>query len=212
MPTYSYPTTATSNDLVNPISLASQIEVAGLTGLSVSLRGVTATSPGVYTDGYIDIASETALSSPEQATLAATVAAHAGVATFTPLCFRTMVQIIADEVALGSGWTDLGGVVLTPEFFVPTLANAVGQIQGDCKVQGTGAQLRLVEGSGGGERVITPNFALTNNSDVWTTFGAFSTNDEPSPGQQLYRLQGRLNGATSALVRFVTLMLLEQDS
>jgi len=149
-----------------------------------------------------------ALSAGDEVLLDGLVAAHAG--QHMNMTFIASGSILGAEVSLPSGasWGLLGGIVTNPNFFVGNPNEAVGRVVGQYMAMGTGAEIRLVEASTSTVMNSTP-FALDDNSGAWEEF-KFTT-DQPPDGtyaERLYRLEGRLNGASEARIRFTSLSLL----
>ena len=103
-------------------------------------------------------------------------------------------------------WQELGGSVTTPSFFTPNVSSCKGRVVGQVKTNGTGAKLRLKEGS------TTPSggYDVPDTSGEWTNMQWFSP-DAPTTGTHLYALEGQLpvSGATSMSVKYVAVSLLE---
>lgn len=210
---YTFPTTDTANDKVAPTVLRDQIAAAALPEcLGVVVSDAARAGNGCYTGGSFAVMFTAVLSSAEEATLAALVAAHVGTAQIA-LIFKASVLAVGDEKAiLGvTEWEDLGGVVTSPSYFIPDVQKAIARIVGDCRADGAGAELRIIEDGEGTDppRVMSASAPIPDTLGGWQLLPPFNTNQSPSEGQHLYRLQGRLNGATSAAVRYTSLTLME---
>lgn len=108
-----------------------------------------------------------------------------------------------------TNWQDLGGVTTTPAFFVPDLTKAVGRAVGCAKTNGSGVQLRMVEIIAGVDTPISDPFDVPDGAGVAADFG-FYTNTAPQSGRRVYKIQGRLQGATDAEIMFTSMTLLEK--
>lgn len=150
------------------------------------------------------------LPAEQEANLDAAVAAHDGV--------RAIVEFIAASEAVNTEkaitqdqtWEVLGGVVTNPLFFIHDPNQVVARVVGQLKTVGVGMEMRLVENSG--EKVLTSAvFQAPDSADAWQEF-KFQTDVPPdSQTETLYRLEGRLNGATSASIRFTAMTLLRVE-
>ena len=196
--TYALTDFVASSGKVNPGKLVEEVSAA---------LAITPTTVDVDADVVITFTD--ALSSGDETDLNAVVAAHTGIRT--NLIFHAASKLINEslEITSESDWQDLGGAVTNIGFFIKDLANARGRVVSACKTVGSGAQLRIVEDNG----VDTPT-VLRAAFDIGDTGGnwllkKFFTDTNPSSGDAQFILQGRLNGATSASIRFVTLTLLE---
>jgi len=149
------------------------------------------------------------LSNGDKILLDSIVAAHLGYGV--EIVFHATSKLCNEEVAITSDqvWQTLGGVVTNIAFFIPDLTTALGRITLYGKTTADGAELRVVEGGGGGDVVISDSFALGDTSTEWVT-KKFSTNVPPRGGDYAYRLEGRLNGATQASIKFASMTLLEK--
>lgn len=146
------------------------------------------------------------LTTQNETDLGTAIAAHTGPAE--KLFFRATSMVVVEEKAItqDTTWQELGGVVSTIGAFVADLSKARGRIVGQVKTSGTAAQFRIVKEND--TSLLTTAHAPGDTSGAWTAL-QFSTDNDPVAGIQLYRLQGRLNGATSASVRYVSMSLLE---
>lgn len=120
--------------------------------------------------------------------------------------FHASSKIVENEKAIVSPtWETLGGVVSTPGFFAIDIAKVFGRCIGSLQATGTGAELTIVESET--ELVGTP-FSIPDTSGAWQPF-SFSTDQLIGLATNTYELRGRLNGASAAKVRFVSLSMLE---
>lgn len=129
--------------------------------------------------------------------------------TPTQANFIASTKMIEGEKAITSGtpFEVLAGVVTTIGFFLSTSVDAVGRVVGEIKTDGVGVELRLVRSSDGAVLTSTV-FAPGDTLDVWQVM-QFSTDQDPGRETETYILEGRLNAATSAAIRFVSMSLLE---
>lgn len=110
------------------------------------------------------------------------------------------------DITEQTAWQALGGVAVNASFFTPDLTQAFGIVQFDAKAVGTTAQLRLVEvDEDGNARALSDLFVIPE-SNKWRN-RKFQTSQVPGSGDYVYEIQGRLNGATSALIRYCSVVL-----
>lgn len=115
----------------------------------------------------------------------------------------------SEKAITAADWEDLAGVITTPEFFMYDLTKALGRIVGDYQAAGSGVELRVVEQKAGdADVVIAGPKVLVDSAGAWAMV-SFSTTAAPRTGQNRFVLQGRLNGATSAKIRYTSMSLLE---
>lgn len=125
------------------------------------------------------------------------------------LQFLASSKMVENEVTVTevATWQVLGGVVTTPGFFAP-VAQLVGRIVGQALVSGAGAELRVVEKSNGfPDAVVLGPAAIADSAGAWKVVNV-NSNATPRSRTNLYELQGRLNGAVSMKVRYMSLTLL----
>ena len=149
-----------------------------------------------------------ALASGEKTALDALVAAHDGMLiVFNP---KIASKILDGTAAIVSAdWEVVGGVAVNAQFYVPDLTKAVSIVQFNCKADGAGAKLRLVEVDDDDVRVVmSPEFDIPDTDDAWHS-GKVTTNQVPRAGNKTYQLEAKLGAATSASVRFASAVLLE---
>jgi len=112
------------------------------------------------------------------------------------------------DILLDAEWDPIGGVSVNAQFYIPNLTKAFGIVQFEHKAVGTQAQLRLVEiDANDNMRVLGGPYDLAASAK-WKT-SKFQTDQVPGTGDKTYELQGRLNGATSASVRYGSVVLIE---
>lgn len=117
--------------------------------------------------------------------------------------FTSPIQITED-----TNWQSLGGVAVNVQFYVSDLSKAAAIVELNAKASGTGAELRLVEiDADENVRVMSDSLAI-GASTKWAIL-KLESDEVPSEGDQTYELQGRLNGANSASVRYGAIVLLE---
>jgi hypothetical protein len=203
---YTYGLTDFPNDTVDETRLKAEVEADP--AIATELLSIGAwipdpvEEPGAPATCVVVFAAE--LASAEKTALDALVAAHSAAPVTCPI-FRassTLVELEKEIVAVG-GFEVLAGVVTTPDFFSKNLAALVSRIVGEYRAVGTGAELRVVEDDG----TVLGTFSLVPAAD-WTKMQWY-TSTAPSAGTHHYTLEGRLNTATSAKVRFVSMSLLE---
>lgn len=124
--------------------------------------------------------------------------------------FLASSLLVNQEVAITetTNWQILGGVVTNVEFFTKNLSKVIGEMLGSFKTAGTGTELRIVEEATDGSEIVVATATLPDYSGAWTV-GRVPSAVVPRSGTNTYRLEGRLNGATSAALRFCTISLLE---
>lgn len=112
------------------------------------------------------------------------------------------------DILLDTDWDPIGGVSVNASFYVPDLTKAFAIVQFEHKAVGTQAQLRLVEiDADENVRVLAGPYDIPASAKFKT--GKMQTNAVPGAGDMTYELQGRLNGATSASVRYGSVVLIE---
>lgn len=207
MSEYSYAHTDFANDVFNEDSLKQQVAANETitTELSYIKSSEAVDENGDPTGNFtVVFGFPTDLSSGEEDALDALVAAHTGT---PPTCckFHASSTIIGKEEDItDADWAVLGGVVTTPEFFCPTLAGIKARIVGSYNTNGAGAEIRIVEDGS----TVLGTFELPDSSQAWAQMQWFTT-AVPSAGTHEYTLEAKLNGATAAAVRFVSMSLLE---
>lgn len=199
----------TAGDIVQVGSLQMQIEGWQPAPPSKAVNYIDANSypigEGAIEVHFVDTAPN-AISDADKAIVDAVVAAHAGLQGADFKASSKMVEQAELDIIQDVTWQVLGGVVTNPSYFVPNVAAAFGKIICISKAVGDTAQLRVVERD------------LSDNTEVvccektipeTANMEAFDFNTETPPrfGTMEYRIEGRLNGATSAAVGFVSMSL-----
>jgi hypothetical protein len=215
MNAYTYSTDATSNQRLNPTTFNAEVGASALGSLvffGIVMQNVERAGPGRYKNGTFDVRFKQALDAGQMATLDALVAAHAGT-TETVRRFRTSSLVVLKSQAVSdpTGWDELGGVVTSVDYFVSEVLLASARIVGQYKTTGAGALLRVVENDGGSQRTVSPELSLPDTAGEWAFLPSFTTDKAPSVGQNLYRLQGKLNTATALSLRYVSMSLMETE-
>lgn len=188
------------NQKVAPSKFSSEIKASSIS---------TATLLNITTVGNTcDVNFSTSLSGADETILNGLVAAHTGIET--AIVFHATSKVISDEVQItqDSTWQVLGGVVASPEFFVPALVGVKGRIVGSVKTVGTGVQLKVVEAGASNVDMNSTPYSVSDTSNAWSVV-KFLTDVAPRAGDWTYEVHGRLNGASSASMRFSSLTLLE---
>ena len=181
-----------------------------LRGEIVACVGVTTeiTDIATHGDGVADLYFVADLSPAEKSALDGIVAVHAGYTVYPE--FITNTPIVADIANITTqDWQTLGGVVSNVSFFCPA-EQAYGELLGSAKVSGSGAQVRAVEegtSGEGGTVVIAGPFDIA--SVDWSEMRFNSYGRVPRSGSRCYRIEGRLNGAASASIRYTSLTLFQ---
>jgi hypothetical protein len=199
MATETYNLTAFLNDLASETALTAAVEADA--GITTALDGVSQDEDAATVTFHFP----TALAGGEKTALDALVAAHDGAAP-TQLKFHAASKLIEGELTVtqDATWQTLGGVVTTPDFFMATLAAGLGRIVGSYKSVGTAPEIRIIED----DTTTLCTFSAVATADVWTMMQFFTTTP-PTAGTHEYKIEGRLNGATSMSVRFTSMSLLE---
>lgn len=168
------------------------------------------TFEGVDTHGDdCDLTFGAALSEAEEAALDAIVAAHDGIEVVYAYKIASTIIGQSQDIVDDQTWQELGGVAVNVQFYCQDLAKAYAIVEYSAKAVGSGAQLRVIEVDDDGNVVVMSDAApLADSSGAWKV-AKFLTNHSPASGDRTYILQGRLNGATSASVRFASFVLVE---
>lgn len=202
----SYPTYSEDNDTANGAAHEGKLhdELAALGITSAEFLGVS------HEGDVITVLCDQEPSAADKTAIDNAVAAHDGVPPLS-LEFIASSKLVAVEQAITetTNWQVLGGVVTNPGFFEPVLQKVVGRLVGGFKTDGDGAEVRLVEEKVGESDVVmhSSSWLLGDTEDAWGP-NQFNTSVAPRSGENTFRLEGRLNGATSASLRFVSLTLL----
>ena len=107
------------------------------------------------------------------------------------------------SVTTTTAWEDVDGLVTAIGAITLRWDRAIGRAIGQVKVSGSGFEMRIVKGDPAVSMNLTP-YAHPDTGGAWQIF-AFQTDDPPDSGLTTYRIQARLNGATSADLRFTNL-------
>jgi hypothetical protein len=108
------------------------------------------------------------------------------------------------KIVTSNDWEIVDGLITNISAITGNPNNAVGKAIGQVKVAGSGFQLRFTKGDA---RIpISADYDHSDTGGAFEIFG-FYTNAPPDAGDQVYALEARLNGATSAELRFASLSL-----
>jgi hypothetical protein len=127
--------------------------------------------------------------------------------------FRASNHLCNSEVAVteDATWQVIGGVVSSVGVVVFDRTKAKGRLVCGVKTSGTQVEMRITEDKNGSVVVLnTSVYQVADTSDAWVNIG-FNTDVVPRAGRNTYRLEARLNGATSATIRYAALTLLEVE-
>ncbi len=116
--------------------------------------------------------------------------------------------IEAKAITSDSTWEELGGIVVSPGLFRDDGANLYLRGLGQVISTDAGAELRVVKASDSEVMMASPH-ALGDVGSAWALL-KFDTDPGLPLSTEAYILEGRLNGATSASVRYLTLLLLDE--
>lgn len=199
---YDYVNTAFLNGTFNEDTLTKQIEAnESITTALNHIRSTENIDLGVF-EVYFGFVDE--LSAEEQVALGTLIAAHDG-SPLTQVRFHASSTIIGGEADITEAdWDVLGGVVTTPEFFCPAVQCLKARIVGSLNTDGGGAEIRIVEDG----VTVLGAYTLPDSTKSWAQMQWF-TSTSPSAGTHEYTIEAKLNEATAAKVRFVSMSLLE---
>jgi hypothetical protein len=209
---YPYDIDTLPNQQVDVESLRSEIDAAAIgqplddNGIEVGIAFAGFAVPAART---LVIRTADVLDGAGETTLDGVVGSHQGIPA-TRYQFHTSSKLVSDEKSITSDPTfePMGGAVSSPSFFNPILSELVGKVIGCVKTDGVGAELQLTEDKAGSvEDKRTVAFALPDTSGVWQPF-SFYTDVPPREGQNTYELMARLNGATSAALKYTNISVL----
>lgn len=156
----------------------------------------------------LDVYMADALTAPQEAALTATVAATQGYGINAVMKGSVQLTRGEDQIVSDVPWQVVEGVVTTPSFFDPNMAQIIARIIGEHK--GAGGQLRLVEEMIGepDEEKIVPVFDFPDTGGLWQRFSVDS-NIPPRDGTaNIYRTDCRLNGAADLELRYATISMI----
>lgn len=191
-----------ANDVIHPEALIQEIGVNE--NITTTLERIREKE-----DGSVELWFESEPSAGEKTEIDSVVAAHSG---NPPLKFSYLVptKLIENtkEITEDQNWQDLGGVVTTLGAFMADVSKAWGRVIGQIKSVGTGAQIRVIRESDG-VLLMTAPYDVPNTENVWQHCQCWVNQNQPAD-TDCFILQGRLNGATSLHIRYVSMSLLEK--
>ncbi len=196
-----YPIADTNNGKLNASKLMAEIVAGALPNFSNRVKG-SGTNLYVYCSADTTDADKTNILDP-------LITAHKGAITLVDRIETS--TIIEGEIAITetTGWQDLPGIATTLGAFLGDADEAVGKLVGLVKTVGTGFEMRMVKEDD--TSLLGTPYSHGDSAGVWEKL-EFSTNQPPVLDFHFYRLQARLNGATSASVQSVRMSLLRVRS
>jgi hypothetical protein len=199
-----YPITDTPLNIVSVGLLQEQI-VGTAKALDFICASALPVNVGAIEVHFVDTDPD-AIPDSDEAIVAAAIAAHTGKQAAE---FKASSKLVEQaEVAITDDltWQVLGGVVTNPSFFVPDVATAFGKIICISKAVDATAELRVVERDTSDNSEVVCCLVQIPETATMQAFD-FNTTTPPRAGTMEYRLEGRLNGATSAAVGFASMSL-----
>jgi|CXWL01.1.fsa_nt_gi hypothetical protein len=121
--------------------------------------------------------------------------------------FHASTAIVGNEFVASPAWASVGGAVTNVAFFANVPAKVFGQIVGEFKTDGAGAEVRVVETNSAGVEVIIGQWAIPDTAGAWV-MQRFTTTVAPRPADMTYRVEIK-NGGAVASMRYTSLVLLE---
>lgn len=118
-----------------------------------------------------------------------------------PTCFVS-TRICDDAVSFSASWGHISGIICSPDFFGNSITEYKPRLVCDLNVSGTGAQVRILE-----DDVELGTIDLPDTSGSWQTFKSYFE-VTLSAGTHRYTIEGQLNGASSAQIRYGSLALI----
>jgi len=143
------------------------------------------------------------LSTANETTLDGIVAAHTGKLVIFE--FRGALTVVPSEALIVGLLTFdvLGGIAMQPAALEPLSSDQVIRFWGEVKSLGTGGEIQVVENASGTDTIIA-TFSIPDTSSAYQAV-TFDSTVSVQAGLNTYRVEGRLNGATLAAVRFASL-------
>jgi hypothetical protein len=204
-----YKITDTAGDIVQVGLLQMQIEGWQPAPPTKAVDYIDANSHPVG-EGAIDVhfvdTAPNAISDADKAIVDAVVASHAGLQAADYKAASKLVEEAKLDIVQDLTWQVLGGVVTNPSYFIPDIATAFGKIQCVEEAVGATAELRIMERNPADNTEVECCLVQIPEANDMQAFD-FNTTTPPRVGVMEYRLEGRLNGATSASVGFVSMSL-----
>jgi hypothetical protein len=157
--------------------------------------------------GKLDIYMADLLTALQETALTAAVLAHQGVGIDATMQGTLSLVQLERSIVSDVPWEVVEGVVTTPSFFDPDMAQIIARITGEHK--GDGGQLQIVEDVSGEvpEDKIVPAFDFPNVGAVWTRFKVDSTVPPRDALRNVYRTEARRNGAASLDIRYASISM-----
>lgn len=152
----------------------------------------------------------TTLSAGEVTALDAVVAAHGGKPIKTDILETVMIATEEAKITSVNDWQSLGGVIVAPTTFDSDMTKLSGQITGQYRTKGAGAELNLLEDGPWNQQsaveLLNPAHSFSDSEDVWLPFAA-KTNVTLRPGYWAYVINARKNTGDQLYLRYLTVSL-----
>jgi len=165
----------------------------------------------------VEVVYDTPLTAEQELGLGQVYSGHTG-EQIPYVKFYAATKLVQTEVVITqqNEWQQLGGVLTRPGFFVKNVDRSFARLAGFIKyvkVDGNaiGPELRVVRQDFKGEDLVMTNPIIhteSYNPVEWHPFEMFTT-PISSDLEAEYRIEGRLNGAVSSSIKYVSLTLLE---
>jgi hypothetical protein len=204
---YSFDITEFPNNMVHAEIVNKEITVVMPSG--VVYEG------SVIGDSVANFYFEDSLSPTDSGTLSSVVAGHAGYKLLTKFVASSkMVEREFEVTATGTelvDWDIVGGTTTNVSFFLEDLTQAVGNVVGEIKVVGSGAEFTVVSKPPLGTTTdhLTAHYFPSDTGGNWIPFN-FTTNVPPISGPLTYCILGRIpSSGTSASLRFTSMTMLQ---
>ena len=150
------------------------------------------------------------LTDSETITFNAVCAAHVGKPFVPKFYVATSIKHSVFDVTEDQNWQEVGAAIANPSFFIPNLAYTFGQLLGEVAIDGTGAQVRILEFSYLDSETTTrlPATDLSDTGAAWALLSK-TTDYGGKIGHCRFTVEARKNGASSLKFRYLTMSLLE---
>lgn len=161
-------------------------------------------------DDNVDIELNDIISSALHDEITSIVTSHDGQPSLKTK-FHASSHILSGEVEITSDleWQEIAGVYSNPSYFISDLNTVLSRVTGSIKHDGGSVEVRLVEVSQNGTKVMSAPIELGENAV--SDFHPFTLQNiiPPSEGESMYIIEARLNGSNSASLKYMAITLME---